>query len=227
MTLRQNQEYTIAGLSTNIGTPFLYEGGELVAVVGQGGQAGRWGAGGDGGGLTGRGDVGGANGGGDSGADVSIVSNGTFGSVMVGALNPGTVASYGDSLATGTNGGQTITCSKGVYWRQQGKGACDSLGSTQFRTTNGTLVTNSASITRGFKPGWNIMETSGDADQGSSVQGYLTSGRGGTGATGGEGGTNGAGGGGGTGWVRPGTTIKADSKGEHTDYAQVTIRLKT
>tara|TARA_B100000287_G_scaffold137114_1_gene129095 strand:+ start:316 stop:2820 length:2505 start_codon:yes stop_codon:yes gene_type:complete len=228
MTLKQNQEYTIAGLSTNIGTPFLYEGGELVAVVGQGGQAGRWGSGGDGGGLTGRGNTGSANGGGDAGADVNLQTNGTFGSIMQGALNTGTVASYGETIATGTNGGQAITCSKGVYWRQQGKGACDSVGTGRFRTTNGTDVTNtSSSVTRGYKAGWNVMQTAGDADQTSQVNGYVMSGRGGTGATGGEGGTNGAGGGGGSGWVRAGTTIKADSKGEHTDYAQVTIRLKS
>ena len=235
MTLRQNQEYTIAGLSTNIGTPFLYEGGELVATVGQGGQAGRWGEGGDGGGLTGTGENGGGNGFGEGGREAlrgaptadDIQANGEFGSIMVGAVNVQTVASYGDSLATGSDGGKTISCSKGVYWRQQGKGACDSLGTTQFRTANGTLVTNSASITRGYKPGWNIMQTAGAADSNSQVNGYIMSGRGGTGARGGEGATNGAGGGGGSGYARPGTTIVSDSRGEHDDYAKVVIRLKT
>ena len=146
---------------------------------------------------------------------------------MGGAVNVQTVASYGDSLATGSDGGKTITCSKGVYWRQQGKGACDSLGTTQFRTTNGTLVTNSASITRGYKPGWNIMQTAGNSDQSAQVNGYVVSGRGGTGARGGQGATNGSGGGGGSGYARPGTTIVSDSRGEHDDYAKVVIRLKT
>jgi hypothetical protein len=137
------------------------------------------------------------------------------------------VSSYGDSVATGRDGGHTIACSKGVYWRQQGKGACDSLGTGQFRTTNGTLVTNSASITRGYKAGWNIMQTAGAADSNSQVDGYLMSGRGGTGANGGQGATNGSGGGGGSGYARPGTTIIDDSSGEHTGYAQVVIRLKS
>ena len=228
ITLKQNQEYTIAGLSTDIGTPFLYEGGELVAVVGQGGQAGRWGEGGDGGGLTSTGeDGGGGTGSGDGGNTYTGSANGEFGTIMTGVLNLPNVSSYGDSVATGRDGGHTIACSKGVYWRQQGKGACDSLGTGQFRTTNGTLVTNSASITRGYKAGWNIMQTAGAADSNSQVDGYLMSGRGGTGANGGQGATNGSGGGGGSGYARPGTTIIDDSSGEHTGYAQVVIRLKS
>ena len=71
------------------------------------------------------------------------------------------------------------------------------------------------------------MQTAGAADANSQVNGYIMSGKGGTGARGGEGATNGAGGGGGSGYVRPGTTVISDSSGEHTGYAQVTIRLKT
>ena len=93
MTLKQNQEYVIAGLSTQIGTPFLYEGGTLVAVVGQGGQTGRFNKGGDGGSFN---------------SDGSVVvedqvlemvvpywhcGNGTFGSIMNEFVNASTVAS--------------------------------------------------------------------------------------------------------------------------------------
>ena len=53
----------------NIGTPFLYEGGTLVAVVGQGGQTGRYNKGGDGGSFNSGGSSGnGGSGAGDGGA---------------------------------------------------------------------------------------------------------------------------------------------------------------
>ena len=229
MTLKQNQEYVIAGLSTQIGAPFLYEGGNLVAVVGQGGQTGRFNKGGDGGSFNNNGSSGsGGSGAGDGGsAFVVIDNNGVFGSIMNGFVNASTVASYGDSVATGTDGGRTIACSKGVYWRQQGKAPCDSVGTTKFRTANGTEVSNTASITRGYKAGYNIMETAGAADSNSQINGFTSSGRGGSGATGGDGATNGAGGGGGSGYISPAATIVSQQSGQNDDYARVVIRLKT
>ena len=228
MTLRQNQEYIIAGLSTQIGTPFLYEGGTLVAVVGQGGQTGRYNKGGDGGSFNTGGSSGdGGSGAGDGATTAGIGGNGTFGSIMNGFVNTNTVASYGDSIATGTDGGSTIVCTKGVYWRQQGNAACDSLGSVKFRTANGTEISNTASITRGYKAGYNIIETAGAADPNSQVNGFILSGRGGTGANGGDGATNGAGGGGGSGYISPVATVVSGQSGENDDYAKVVIRLKT
>ena len=50
--MKANREYTIAGMFGSINTPYLYERDELIAVVGQGGGQGVWGAGGDGGGLN-------------------------------------------------------------------------------------------------------------------------------------------------------------------------------
>ena len=146
---------------------------------------------------------------------------------MNGFVNTTTVASYGDSVAPGTDGGRTITCTKGVYWRQQGKAACDSLGTTKFRTANGTEVSNTASITRGYKAGYNIIETAGAADSNSQVNGFTSSGNGGSGATGGDGATDGAGGGGGGGYISPVATIVSQQSGENDDYARVVIRLKT
>ena len=229
MTLRQNQEYVIAGLSTQIGTPFLYEGATLVAVVGQGGQSGRFNKGGDGGTFNSDGfrGGGGAARAGDGGEGALTGTVGRFGSIMNGFVNATTVASYGDSIAPGTDGGRTITCTKGVYWRQQGKAACDSLGTTKFRTANGTEVSNTASITRGYKAGYNIIETAGAADSNSQVNGFTSSGKGGSGATGGDGATDGAGGGGGGGYISPAATIISQQSGENDDYARVVIRLKT
>ena len=231
MTLKQNQEYVITGLSTNIGTPFLYEGGTLVAVVGQGGQTGRYAKGGDGGSFNSGGSSGnGGTGAGDGGASSStssISNTGVFGSIVSGFVNTNTVSSYGDSVATGTDGGRTIACTKGVYWRQQGKAACDNLGSVKYRTPNGDEISGSAEITRGYKSGYNINQTAGAADVNSQVGGFTMSGKGGTGANGGEGATNGAGGGGGGGYISPVATVVSEQSGENDDYGKIIIRLKT
>ena len=69
--------------------------------------------------------------------------------------------------------------------------ACEDIPSeNKFRLSDGTEVQNiSSSITRGFKAGYNIMETKGKSEN--------NGGEGGSGATGGQGGTNAEGGGGG------------------------------
>ena len=224
MTLKQNQEYVITGLSTDVGTPFLYEGGTLVAVVGQGGQTGRYSKGGDGGSFTNSGLSGnGGSGAGEGGASSStspISNTGVFRSIVSGFVNSTTVASYGDSIATETDGGRTIACTKGVYWRQQGKAACDNLGSVKYRIPNGTELSGTAEITRGFKSGYDINQTAG-------VAGDSNSGKGGTGANGGDGAVNGAGGGGGGGYISPVATVVSEQSGENDGYGKVVIRLKT
>ena len=60
--------------------------------------------------------------------------------------------------------------------RQQGVSACSDVGTTQFRLPDGTIVTNTGTIVRGYKAGYGINETyGGEASNG---------GRGGSGATG-------------------------------------------
>ena len=71
------------------------------------------------------------------------------------------------------------------------------------------------------------METAGAADPNSQVNGFILSGRGGTGANGGDGATNGAGGGGGSGYISPVATVVDSQSGENDDYAKIIIRLKT
>ena len=61
----------------------------------------------------------------------------------------------------------------------------------KFRLSDGTEVTNTANIVRGFKAGYNIMQTAG------GITGF----GGGNGATGGRGGGLNAGGGGGSGYM--------------------------
>ena len=64
-----------------------------------------------------------------------------------------------DEQQLGLTGGKSIRCTKGVYFAEQGVGACADIGTSQFRLSDGIVVSNTASITRGFKDGYNIMQT--------------------------------------------------------------------
>ena len=144
--------------------------------------------------------------------------NGIFGStVSASTLYPG------DLQAQGNNGGQTIRCTKGVYWAQQGVGACDDIAAetiaatSKFRLSDGTEVTNSAEIVRGYKAGYNIMQTAGAG---------ISAFRGGNGATGGDGGfRQDAGGGGGSGYSDGTVTIVSTQLGGSTGDAKVVLRI--
>ena len=79
---------------------------------------------------------------------------------------------------------ERLNVRRGIYWRDQGFSACEDVPSNnKFRLSDGTEVQNtSSSITRGFKTGYNMIETKGESETG--VTGY-----GGSGATGGNGGS--------------------------------------
>jgi len=213
-TMEQNVEYVIAGLNPLIDTPFVYRKGSLLACVGKGGNAGTTGKGGFGGGvgvagITGTGRDGGL--GGTVVAAGALPANGIFGSLTT------QTATSPDTKAAAPAGGRVLPCPKGVYWRQQGVSACSDVGtSAQFRLSDGTLITNSASITRGYKDGYNIIQTAG--------AGSNNGGNGGAGATGGAGGVNGAGGGGGSGYTNGSVTIVDAQLGGSTDVSRVIIR---
>lgn len=194
LTLTEDTEYTMLGI-TNNSAIYLYKGSELLAVVGQGGNAGTTSNGGAGGGIG----LSGANGAGLNGGtggsrilpgDLSLI--GVFGSVLSGAsinLYPG------DTIATAPKSGRAISCSRGRYWINLGISACsnNSTSPIKFVNTTNTQITASDSIIRGFKPGYTVTTTAG--------LGVNNGGNGGNGATGGQGGTSGAGGGGGSGYT--------------------------
>ena len=121
-----------------------------------------------------------------------------------------------DTKAVSPNGGRVLSCPRGVYWRQQGFSACLDVGTTQFRLSDGTILTNTGSIARGFKVGYGINETAGD--------GTTNGGRGGNGATGGNGGING-GGGGGSGYTDGSVTVISTQQGGSTGTAKVILRV--
>ena len=101
--------------------------------------------------------------------------DGVFGSLFF-----GTTTVDDDFIETMLKGGRTISCTKGVYYRDQGFAACSDVGSVKFLQSDGTEVSNTATITRGFKAGYSIIETNGIHN--------TNGGRGGAGATGGDGG---------------------------------------
>lgn len=212
-TVEKGQEYIIRGLKGN-GAIFLYRRASLFAVVGEGGNAGSGGRGGNGGGVNLAGQNGtGSNGRGSAQVPTgSLNDSGTWG----GRSNQSTIYS-GDSKATGINPGITVKCSKGVYYRNQGRSSCQNVGTTKFRLSNGTQVTNSASLTRGFKAGYAINSTGGRGNSNGK-------GNGGHGARGGQGSTTG-GGGGGSGYTDGSVTVVATTQGGNNGNASIRIRL--
>ena len=98
-------------------------------------------------------------------------------------------------------------------------------GNQKFRLKDGTVVTNTAEITRGFKAGFTILATAG-AGLGADGFGRI-SGTGGHGATGGSGGNDGGGGGGGAGYTDGSVTVVDTQLGGSTGNCKVVIRAVT
>ena len=218
LSLKEDTEYTIIGIANNSAV-FIYEGSTLILVTGQGGNAGSSGNGGAGGGANGSG----ANGsGGISGSGGSVPSNLSLEGIWGSVISSDSVTLYsGDSIATGTNGGRTITCSRGNYWIDQGISACSNNSSSniKFRYNDGSEEADSASIIRGFKPGYTVTTTRG--------AGANNGGNGGNGATGGQGGNNGGGGGGGSGYTNGTATIRESTQGGNSSTdSYITFQLK-
>lgn len=212
-TLQRNVEYVVAGLVSGVNSPFIYRKGSLIATVGAGGNAGTLGKGGFGGGVSISGQNGFGRDGGSGGQSItagSLPPNGIFGSLTTStAISP-------DIKASSPNGGRVIPCTRGVYWKQQGFSACQDVGTTQFRLFDGTTLTNTNSIIRGFKAGYSIIETAGKS--------LTNGGHGGAGATGGNGGTNGSGGGGGSGYTDGSVTVVSTQQGGSTGISKVIFR---
>jgi len=220
-TMKENEEYVIAGLTDIINTPFLYRKATLIACVGEGGKAGLVGTrGGNGGGINIAGAAAVGRGGGVGGNAVGIgglTLQGEFGSAYVAPyLEPGDVQRVTDEH------GRTIRCTKGVYFRQEGLSPCqDILDPTEshFRLPDGREAANTGLIHRGYKSGYNIIQTAGAG---------LSAFRGGNGAVGGKGGTfQDAAGGGGSGYSDGSVTIVNTTQGGSTESAKVVIRVAT
>ena len=215
-TMEQNVEYVIAGLSTSVNAPFVYRKATLIAAAGGGGDAGGSGNGGFGGGIgiSGEGGRGrGAGVGGEAFDAGTLPADGIFGS------RTALIATAPDTKATVPSGGRALKCTRGDYWRDQGFTACEDVTTGQARISDGTVVANTASITRGYKDGYSIIQTDGRGDSGG--------GDGGAGATGGNGGTSNSGGGGGSGYTDGSVTVVDADLGGSTENAKVILRIVT
>ena len=216
-TMKKGEEYILAGLFTSVNAPFLYRKGTLIACVGEGGWGGHYGRGGFGGGIGIAGEDGHNRHAGEGAAAIpagTLPSNGIIGSRyrdIVVPVTPDTVE------RNDTEAGRTIPCARGVYWREQGKEPCEDLGTIKFRTPDGTEISNSASISRGYKSGYNIIQTGG-------TRAGSDGGNGGNGAAGGTAG-NSSGGGGGTGYTDGSVTVVKSTLGETQGNARINIKL--
>jgi hypothetical protein len=211
--MKQNEEYVIASFpaANTPGAIFLYHKSSLIASVGGGGNAGTKGSGGNGGGINVAGSAGSGLGAGSGGASIkagALTFSGIFGSTTI--LTP---TNSQDTKAVSPNGGRTIPCPRG----NQKISPCTDLGTTKFLYSQTTTVSNTASISRGFKQDYGIRETAG--------LGLNSGGNGGTGATGGNGGTNGGGGGGGSGYTDGSVTVVSTKQGGSVDTAKVVFRI--
>ena len=176
--MKKDDEYILRGIKSE-GALWLYRKAKLIACVGQGGSRGKQGNGGAGGGVGLSGGNGSGYRGGSGGVAIqagNLTGNGVFVFGYTGTLYPEDTIQRINNL-----GGRTISCTKGVYWRQQGRVSCEDLGRIKFRLSNGTEILNSASINRGYKDGYAINQTAGSFLAAERI-GY-----GGNGATGGNG----------------------------------------
>ena len=197
------------------GSFFIYRKAALIAVVGAGGDSGNAGNGGNGGGINVSGASGSGRGAGGSSFAIpagSLPSTGVFGSGATQEPYAGT----GDTKAPESNGGRVLPCARGRYWRDLGYSACQDLGNIQFFTDSGVTLTNTATISRGYKIGYDIRQTSGAGSNGGGI--------GGQGAQGGQGGVNGGGGGGGNGYTDGSVTVVSTQQGGSTGDAKIIFR---
>ena len=129
------------------------------------------------------------------------------------------------------SGGKVESCTTGNYWSNAGYSPCDDVGQQQFRTNQGTVVSGTATLQRGYKSsGTTTSNTYGYRNNGGdstiSVGGAYVCG-GGAGAYGGDAGRNAnSGAGGGSGYTDGSVTIVSSQQGGNTSSsASATIKL--
>ena len=214
-------EHTIIGVAGNSAI-FLYRGSVLIAVVGQGGDESSSNIGtvngGRGGGIGVAGENSIDNDGGSLIQTGGLQLNGVWGSIV---SSSSITLQGGDTIATANNGGQTISCTKGTYWIGQGISVCSNNSSNKIKYigVDGTEVSGSSQLIRGFKPGYSISNTSGKGLYGN----------GGNGATGGKGSNSSTkGSGGGSGYTNGEVqVISTQLGGNTTQLSSITFTLSS
>lgn len=214
-------EHTIIGVAGNSAV-YLYRGSVLIAVVGQGGDESSSNIGnvngGRGGGIGVAGENSFTNEGGSLISTGDLQLTGVWGSIV---SSSNITLQGGDTIATGNNGGQTISCTKGTYWINQGISVCSNNSSNKIKYVgvDGTEISGSSELIRGFKPGYSISNTSGKGLYGN----------GGNGATGGQGSNSSSdGSGGGSGYTNgEAELISTQLGGNTTQLSSITFTLSS
>ena len=200
-TLKRNEEYIIklgvnynqgggprGGINGGGGICGIYHKAKLIAVAGGGGGAGFNGRGGDGGGLQ----VAGEDGqGASSGQGGVVIQQGQIPVVGMTQAGRGGLQDFdNNSSGSGRISGCTVG---GTFWTAR-YSPCDDIGLSRMNNVDGSRISDSTEIIRGYKPG-----------QGHRNNGGAASGRQGGGGAGGRGGqgatNNGSGGGGASGYA--------------------------
>lgn len=211
ITLEQNQEYILklgaqvqptGGANGGGGAAYLYKKGRLIVALGGGGGAGTSGRGGSGGGTGVAGERGGGR---DGGSGGTLFSQGTL--PTIGFFPGGDV--YGGVNWTSPTAGRVSACPPGFEYFTSRFSPCEDMGQERFRTGDGTEISQTPIITRGYKPGIGHRNNGGN--------GSGNEGGGGSGAFGGNaGGSNGSGGGGASGYTSGDVTVLATQLGGNT-----------
>jgi len=202
-TLKQNVEYVFklnpsiqpfGGRGGGGGGAFFYEKGRLLAVCGGGGGSANGVRGGAGGGIGVAGESGRGR---NAGAGGVLIPAGTLNLIGL--------------AVSGTTGGRVRSCTVGDYYQTQGISACSDVGNTQWRISDGTITSGTATITRGYKAGSSIRNNGGIS---SSQENGIYIGGGGSGAVGGNAAQNvGSSGGGASGYTNGSVSILSTQLG--------------
>ena len=207
ITLERDQEYYLAlgsqvqptgGANGGGGAAYLYKKGRLIVVLGGGGAAGNSGNGGTGGGIGIAGQNGGGRGGGRGGPTFDT------GSLPTTGFFPGG-QTYGGVNWTSPTAGRASGCPMGSSYFQSRYSPCDDIGVSRYRTSQGNEISQTPSITRGFKPGIGHRNNGGNGSGGN--------GGGASGAHGGDAGSSNSAGGGASGYSSGDVTVLTTQSG--------------
>ena len=176
------------GINGGGGICAIYHKAKMIAVAGGGGGAGTNGRGGDGGGLQ----VAGENGQGSSSGQGGVVIE--QGALPITGMTQAGRTGLRDFDNQSPGSGRISGCTIGAsYWTAR-FAHCADIGQTKMNNVDGSTISNSTTLQRGYKPGQGHRNNGG---AGSGNQGGGGAGaRGGTGAT-----NNGSGGGGASGYA--------------------------
>lgn len=211
LELIKNTEYVLklgaatmptGGTNGGGGAAYLYKKAQLLVALGGGGGAGTQGRGGDGGGVSIAGERGAGRNGGAGGALFAI------GTLPVTGFFPGGQV-YGGVNWSSPTAGRASGCPMGGDWFRARYSPCADMGVQKWRVSNGSELSQTASILRGYKPGIGHRNNGGN--------GSGDNGGGASGAQGGNaGGGSGSGGGGGSGYSNGEVTLISTQLGGNT-----------